>query len=250
MHYDKCVDWWSLGILMFEMLTGDVRSLHLNHLWYLNLLLYRHLFAHQTKRRHWMQFAKRNQQYPTMLPRMPKICSIRQVKHVHLSAQQLTSFAVPAQESKHASRIWWWWYWTSQGTQVVSSNQLDIHQRAQSDTPFETKDCKCRTTGIEWLWKNMHHSNSVSCRRTQNLQKTLMANSLVNQSKRLLWKQALMLTCTITLRISVMSLDLISWLANLNNDYTIHQVCYVCYACDRAGVLVGYLSFSTVGEFV
>lgn len=26
MHYDKCVDWWSLGILMFEMLTGDVSS--------------------------------------------------------------------------------------------------------------------------------------------------------------------------------------------------------------------------------
>ncbi|KAI9495555.1 kinase-like domain-containing protein [Zychaea mexicana] len=23
MHYDKSVDWWTLGILMFEMLTGD-----------------------------------------------------------------------------------------------------------------------------------------------------------------------------------------------------------------------------------
>lgn len=24
MHYDKSVDWWTLGILMFEMLTGYV----------------------------------------------------------------------------------------------------------------------------------------------------------------------------------------------------------------------------------
>lgn len=24
MHYDKSVDWWTLGILMFEMLTGSV----------------------------------------------------------------------------------------------------------------------------------------------------------------------------------------------------------------------------------
>ena len=27
MHYDKSVDWWTLGILMFEMLTGDVSLL-------------------------------------------------------------------------------------------------------------------------------------------------------------------------------------------------------------------------------
>lgn len=26
MHYDKSVDWWTLGILMYEMLTGSVSN--------------------------------------------------------------------------------------------------------------------------------------------------------------------------------------------------------------------------------
>ena len=39
MHYDKCVDWWTLGILMFEMLTGDVSS-------YCCSLLYAYINVH------------------------------------------------------------------------------------------------------------------------------------------------------------------------------------------------------------
>lgn len=29
MHYDKSVDWWTLGILLYEMLTGRVNGKNL-----------------------------------------------------------------------------------------------------------------------------------------------------------------------------------------------------------------------------
>lgn len=81
LHYDKSVDWWTLGILMFEMLTGDVSiewmDLIFTRLIY--ILSIRHLFVPAIKRRPWMPFKTRNYKCLITLHRMPKIFLIEYV---------------------------------------------------------------------------------------------------------------------------------------------------------------------------